>query len=531
MRALSFVVALLIALLQATAALAHASLIRAEPADGAVLADAPRILRLTFNEPVAPLVMRIIGPDGSQMEPKTAADNAILTLTPPSLDKGTHTLSWRVVSADGHPVGGALMFSIGSPSAQPPARGSEVGDTAVSAALWAAKLLIYAGLFIGIGGAFFRAWLVDPKFAREQSDFAARTISATLSAGLGATVLSVGVQGLDARALPLAGLAQLTAWQTGLTTAYGATAITAAAALVLAIAAQCSKSVWPARILSVFALLGAGLALSLSGHAGTIEPRLITRSAVSLHAITVAFWIGAFLPLIAAIGEGDRGRASFERFTRWIPYSLAILLLAGAALAFVQLDRVDALWTTDYGIVLFCKLAASAVLLGLGAANRFVLVPRFEARGATAARPLATSINSEIAVAALVLGLVAMWRFTPPPRALVSGEHVSIHFHGDRAMTQIEMEPHRARGADADVEVLDLKHHPLAIKELDLVLSQPKSGIGPLRRSATKTGEASWRVEDLRIPVAGIWRLRVEILINDFEKETIEDQVELPRAP
>jgi copper transport protein len=131
----------------------------------------------------------------------------------------------------------------------------------------------------------------------------------------------------------------------------------------------------------------------------------------------------------------------------------------------------------------------------------------------------------------MVLGLVAVWRFTPPPRALVSGEHASIHFHGDHAMTQIEIEPRRARGADADVEVLDLEHHPLAIKEMSLVLSQPKAGIGPLRRSATNTGNSIWHVEDLRIPAAGIWRLRVEILINDFEKETIEDQVILPRAP
>ena len=29
----------------------------------------------------------------------------------------------------------------------------------------------------------------------------------------------------------------------------------------------------------------------------------------------------------------------------------------------------------------------------------------------------------------------------------------------------------------------------------------------------------------------GRWRLRVEILISDFEKVTVEDQVELPRLP
>ena len=208
-RRLGFVaLALLIALIQPSAAFAHASLVRADPADGVVIADAPRAVRLMFNEPVAPLVMRLIAPDGKQIEPKVAAENATISLTPPLLQEGTHVLNWRVVSADGHPVGGALMFSVGAPSAQPPAHQAEPGDAVVSAALWLAKVLIYTGLFIGIGGAFFRAWLLDPKAARTQSDFAGLAISAALAAGLFAAVVSVGLQGLDARALPITAFAR-----------------------------------------------------------------------------------------------------------------------------------------------------------------------------------------------------------------------------------------------------------------------------------------------------------------------------------
>ena len=47
-------------------------------------------------------------------------DNATVTIRlPEGLMAGTHLLSWRVISADSHPVGGALTFSIGQPSAQP----------------------------------------------------------------------------------------------------------------------------------------------------------------------------------------------------------------------------------------------------------------------------------------------------------------------------------------------------------------------------------------------------------------------------
>ena len=141
-----------------------------------------------------------------------------------------------------------------------------------------------------------------------------------------------------------------------------------------------------ARVLSLGALITAGLALALSGHASNAAPQLLTRPSVFVHVVCVAFWVGALLPLIAAVRAGEG--APLARFSRVIPYPLAALVLSGVILAVVQLDRVDALWTTSYGIVLSCKLAAVAALLALGLANRYVFVPRYERGDAAAARPL-----------------------------------------------------------------------------------------------------------------------------------------------
>jgi copper transport protein len=52
-----------------------------------------------------------------------------------------------------------------------------------------------------------------------------------------------------------------------------------------------------------------------------------------------------------------------------------------------------------------------------------------------------------------------------------------------------------------------------------------------VRRAATHFSDGHWRVEGLRIPVAGKWIVRVDLLIDDFEKIVLEDQVELPRLP
>jgi copper transport protein len=142
------------------------------------------------------------------------------------------------------------------------------------------------------------------------------------------------------------------------------------------------------------------------------------------------------------------------------------------------------------------------------------------------------SIKAECGLALLILGLVALWRFTPPPRALAAAEPAFIHFHGKRAMAQIEVEPVRARGAHVSIEVLDGQYRPLAAKGVTLAFSDPAAGIEPIRRVAERAeGEGNWRIDGLHIPIAGRWRLRVEILVSDFDRVILEDDVVLPRAP
>jgi len=526
-------IALLIALAPASEACAHASLVQAAPADGAVMPLPPATLTLTFNEPVSPLVVRLIGPDGAPLAPiaVTAQDTTVTISAPPALRRGTHVLSWRVISADGHPVGGSLMFSIGarSPAAQP----ENLADRGVRAALWAVRVVMYVALFVGAGGAFFAAWIADGAARRAWIVF-------VLAAGLAAVALSVGLQGLDALDLPFSGLQHKLPWEAGLATSYGATAVTAALALLVAVFGCVAKSASTARASSLVGVIGAGLALSLSGHASTAAPQLLNRPAVFLHAVCVAFWIGSLLPLCLAVGSArTRGPhsvgahsvgAQLERFSRAIPLVIVLLVASGLWLAFVQLDRIAALWTTSYGQLLACRLACVAVLLALAAANRYRLVPKFETGAAAAARPLATAIAFELIIALLILSLVALWRFTPPPRALAVAAPISLHLHGEKAMAEIEIE-RNGEAAGASLLLLDGAFRPLAAKEVTLVLANPAAGIEPMRRIARRAGETNWRIDDLRIPVAGRWTLGVEILISDFDKVTVEDTVALPSLP
>ena len=542
------IVAIALALIAAavirTDALAHATLIGSEPADRVVVARPPVALKLTFNEPVSPLTLRLVGPggDATDLTDIAATGNTLVAALPGALVRGTHLVSWRVISLDGHPVGGALTFSVGAPSitpeAAPSARSPADAERPLRAAIWLARLVLYVGLFCGVGGAFYAAWIASgPLTPRTR-----RSVAVALECGLVASIVSVGLQGIDVLGLTLPDLRQPRVWMAGLATSYGWTAIIALVSLAagrIALDMQTrSAQAKPAqakpahaRRLAALALAGVGIALAGSGHAAAAAPQIVTRPAVLIHAIAVAFWIGALLPLASAMRAAERRSAELLRFSRSIPAAVVALAASGGALAAIQLRQFDALWTTDYGLVLCAKLVAVAVLITLAAVNRYVLTPRVLAGDPIAPRRLVRSIATEIAIVVVALGLVASWRFTPPPRSLIAAAEsaVHLHIHGEKAMADLTIELAGASGRKIAVNILDGQFGPLSAKEVTLFFAKPDAGIEPLRMPATQVEGAAWRVGRLQLPLPGTWQVRVEILVSDFEKVTLEDTVEFRR--
>ncbi|TSD87823.1 copper resistance protein CopC [Mycobacterium sp. KBS0706] len=517
---------LLLALLSPQAALAHASLVQAEPAENAVLAAAPDGFRLSFSEPVSPLVLRLIRPNGAVVTLGDARleDATLVIAAPPGLGPGTHVLSWRVVSEDGHPVGGSVVFSIGTPGAGPPQQATDMADRPVQAAIWLARIALYAALFLGIGAMAFRAWVAPlPRGAAH--------IAATLMLlGLAAAPLSLGLQGLDALGLPLAGLGRPVAWATGWGTSYGATAALAVLALVLGLAALAQRRGAASAATALLALAATGTALAASGHASAAAPQLVTRPAVFLHAVGIALWAGALLPLgLHLRAGGPDATAALRRFSALIPIAILPLAAAGILLAVVQLDHVSALWTTAYGCVFLVKLALLLVLFALAALNRWRLTAPAEAGDGRAVRRLTRSVAVETALVLAIFAAAATWRFTPPPRALAEAEArpAAIHIHTAPAMADLTVTPGRAGPVAASIVVMTGDFGPLDAKEVTLVLSNPGAGIEPIRRKAAKAGDGSWRVDGLIIPVSGRWTARIDVLISDFEIAKLEDAIDI----
>lgn len=91
----------------------HARLAGSTPKDGATVATAQEVV-LTFNEDVNPdfVAVRVKGPDGSETDGRPAVDGPEVTQPlAADLPAGEHTVTYRVVSSDGHPVAGTVTFT------------------------------------------------------------------------------------------------------------------------------------------------------------------------------------------------------------------------------------------------------------------------------------------------------------------------------------------------------------------------------------------------------------------------------------
>ncbi|TJV37790.1 MAG: copper resistance protein CopC [Mesorhizobium sp.] len=513
----------LIVMASTNQAFAHAALIKTDPADGAVLAQAPARFSLTFSEPVSPLVLTLVKPDGTPA-PLTdfrLSDQTVEIDNPQALKSGTHVLSWRVISADGHPVGGSLLFSVGAPS-EPPVV-SEAVDWPLRSAIWIGKIFLYTGLFLGVGGAFALAWLAGEARAGQ------RFVTAAVLCGLVAAPLSLGFQGRDALGAPLSHLAQPVIWRTGLGTSFGWTVLIALIALGLGLLSLAGPRV-VARPFALAGLAGVGVALAASGHASVAEPQWLTRPLVFLHGVGIAFWAGALVPLGLALKGSSAHAAPFlRRFSRLIMPVVAVLAVAGVVLAVIQVQTPVALVDTAYGRLLLVKLALLVFLFTLAAVNRWRLTASAEAGSTEVQRRLTRSIGVEMLIVLAIFGVAAGWRFTPPPRALAiaAAQPVSVHIHALQAMADLSITPGHAGPVAASMIIMSGDFGPLDAKEVTLVLSKPDSGIEPLKRAATKPGDGSWRVDNLVIPVPGRWTVRLDILVSDFDMVKIEAPVDI----
>ena len=498
--------------LGAAPAAAHAVLQSTEPADRAVLARAPAMVMVKFNEPVTPIAVQVLDATGHVVTREAAtADGMLHIALPPGLADGTYIVSWRVTSIDSHPVAGSLMFAVGSaPAAWSAAPAEEDGRWKIAFALVRAALSIF--LILTAGGALFIV-LVRPAPALHPLLIRLAWASIALSA------LVLGVQGGLLKGGSFADLLLPSTWRLGASTSRGSAAAAATAGLLL-ILASLRLNLRPLLVVGALTALGS---VALTGHTGTASPRWLMAPLLTLHATLAAFWLGSLVPLLEALEKKRETKQTIARFSRLAIFAVPLLAFLGIILARVQLDAWEALTETRYGLLVLAKAALVLLLLGLAALNKWVLSPRLP----RSADRLALVIRAELALGLAVLALTALLSQTPPPASTQEHTHDHGHPHGIAArmesgtrVAEIEVAPALA-GRNLIVVRMDLARDP---KDVTIELSQPGAGIEPIRRQMS-ADNGSYVLEGPELAIAGTWTVRVDVLIDDFEKAIFETAV------
>ncbi len=502
---------LALAVAAAGPALGHAMLVEASPADGATLARSPSAVVLRFNEPVTPVALRLLDPGGRVVDElpagsSTGSEIALRVAAP--LASGSYVVSYRVISADAHPVGGSLVFGVGMAAQRPAAMPAHEPWRLPYIVV---RLLLYATLLPVAGGVMFLALIDVPPVARA-------IIRRGLSLGAAAAGLAAAINlAVKAAQLAAISIADPTAWLLAGGSSFG---LSIAVALTGLVAVAIGLRGWPRRSARWLACAGAVAAagsFALTGHSATVSPRWLGALLMLGHGLAIAFWAGALWPLIMVLHRApDAAPAIVARFSRLAVITVALLIVCGTGMAALELETPQALASSEYGRDLLLKLVFVVPLLALAAVNKWQLLPELGTRSVAPRLWFVRSVRGEAGVMLAILAMTAVLSSTSPPRTVAGAHGGPVYAVSAGRQAAIELTPGIA-GPNALAVRLTQDGQPLNPLEVLCELALPDAGIEPIRRPLVADGDGHYRWDGI-VPVSGTWRLRVEALITDFEK-------------
>ena len=383
---------------------------------------------------------------GSTEHPGGRGDSVAVALRD-GLGDGIYTATYRVISADAHPVSGGFTFTVGAGGAAPTSSVADLIDAGAAgpvteAAFGAARALCYLAIALLAGGLAFAlgVWRRVPTPSAAAEAFAARVRKLGLvAAGLGVATSALGIvlQGATAGATSFWGALDPDVVGDVLGTRFG--------------------TVWGLRLVA-FALFGAALALplrrvvlggmaalaaflcltpALAGHASTIDPGALLIPANALHVSAMSVWVGGVATLLLAVPAATRRldapertpllAGTVSRFSTFALFAVAALVASGIAQAIPALESLSDFTNTAFGRSLLAKIALLVLLLALGAWNRRSARPRLAALAERHEPPgetgllLRRSLRAELALMVAVLGVTAALVSYPPPASTAGG--------------------------------------------------------------------------------------------------------------
>jgi copper transport protein len=381
----------------AAPAFAHAVLESTSPPADAVLSKSPGSAVMHFGEDVEVSfgAIRVVNSDGKRVDEGSpyhphGDGHAVAINMPDDLGPGGYVVTWRVISADSHPVHGAFTFQIGNGGARAAAASTAeaakllaagAGSRTVGVLFGIIRFLAFGSLFVLLGGAAFVAG-VWPAGRRDRR--ARRLLWAGLIVSVLTTALAIAIQGPYGGGLPLSEMVKPSAINAVLHTRFGVIYL-ARLALLVAVAGPLLRLLlrgdrpprwWaPAALVTAAAIL---ITPGLAGHAGTGMLIALAIPFDMIHLAGAAVWVGGLAVLVIAALAPRRGddtslRAVVSGYSQWALGAVLAIAVTGGFSAWRQVGSWSAVTTTTFGRLLLAKTIIFAVLVVLATQSRRIV--------------------------------------------------------------------------------------------------------------------------------------------------------------
>jgi copper transport protein len=512
----------------AAPASAHASLVSSDPPANQIVAQAPTQVTLTFTESIG-LVngkVTVTAPDNTradQGQPRVDGDRVIIPLRPNG-KHGTYLVSYRIVSADSHPVGGAFTFSVVTTSTPPTSTVGSVATSPVISVLFPiARWLGYAGLVLLVGSVLVLAVLWPQRLSRTGP---IRVI--WLGAGLVglSTLLELGLQ-IPNEAGGF-GDVQQSDVQDVLSSQFGAAHLirlgVLAAALLLLRPIVRGKGWGADRVL--LAVLGAiGIATwSVSGHPYASPIPTVTVVADMIHIAAMSVWLGGLVMLAVFLlpkANAAELSAIVPIWSRWAAYAVGALVLTGIAQGLVEVGSVSALFTTEYGQLLLAKVVLlGAVLLVASYSRRMVGPIMDKANGAAGKlrRLVATESAGVLVIIAVASVLVQITPARSPELDTAAATIQSAVLPDPQGLLTLTVDDSPAKVGPNELHMFANKPDgtPINVEEWTVTASLPSAGIEPISVLVLNLGPGHAQGE-VTLPQPGAWTFEFTVRTSKFD--------------
>lgn len=539
-------------------AAAHATLQDTSPAGDALVDEVPAEVTLTFDEPVTATTgsIEVMDPSGSRVDgaPGSRDGGRTASVAVDGDAVGTYTVAFRVVSDDGHTITGSFVFDV-----QTSTGGAEVDQSIpalTSATGGVGRWLSYAGPFVAVGAALLLVVLRRGAGAGPAGGVLGRLVAGGAGAGALGAALAVLAQVALTTGRPITGalglVGEVAADSRPVEVALVRAGVLALGALV-AIVALVSRRREAGLVAAGAVVAAGGLLAPVAGHPWTADGRALAVTADGAHLLAASVWLGLLAALAATATRLPDPVAAVRAVSGAALVASLVLLVTGAASAWLLLGSLEALLRTASGQLVITKVIGFGVLVSLGWLNRSRLVPLLgravgvegasterapalvaagggspplpadggsgdDGEGAAEAVPgpagssrgamarLLQVVRVELVVGALVLVATAALVNQPPGRDVIE-QPFSATQTVDGSTMLFEVEPARAGTNEMHLYVTDETGNPAPVDALEVAVS--REGVPERKLPVEQISPDHAVVYGASLPTPGTWEVEV----------------------